>query len=110
MGNFVVMPDHLHLFVRVAGEQSLGVWVKGLKRAISNGICSSRSPSGALPIDGGPAKNSLWQPGFFDHLVRSTESYAEKWVYVRDNPVRKGLVDKWEDWPYSGEIVTIRGI
>ena len=45
-----------------------------------------------------------WQKGFFDHVLRSDESYAQKWEYVRDNPVRAGLVKKWEDWPYWGEV------
>jgi hypothetical protein len=25
-------------------------------------------------------------------------------MYVRDNPVRAGLVESWEDWPYRGEV------
>jgi len=48
-----------------------------------------------------------WQPGFFDHILRSDESYTEKWNYVRDNPVRAGLVEIADDWPYQGEIVVI---
>jgi len=46
----------------------------------------------------------IWQKEFFDHLLRSEESTAQKWDYVRMNPVRAGLTDKWEDWPYRGEI------
>jgi hypothetical protein len=49
----------------------------------------------------------IWQPGFFDHLLRGSESYHEKWRYVRENPVRAGLVSCAEDWPYQGEIVRI---
>jgi len=49
----------------------------------------------------------LWQPGFFDHLLRNDESYAQKWEYVRQNPVRAGLVKFTEDWPYQGEVVRI---
>lgn len=45
-----------------------------------------------------------WQDGFFDHLLRSGESYSEKWNYVRMNPVRAGLVERPEDWPFAGEI------
>jgi putative transposase len=45
-----------------------------------------------------------WQKGFFDHMIRSHESYDEKWMYVRNNPVRAGLVLSAEDWPYAGEI------
>jgi len=48
-----------------------------------------------------------WQEGFFDHLLRSDESHAEKWEYVRQNPVRAGLCHQPEEWPYQGEIVLI---
>jgi putative transposase len=50
---------------------------------------------------------SIWQPGFFDHLLRTDESYGQKWEYVRMNPVRTGLVSTPEEWPYQGEIVRI---
>jgi len=84
VGRYVIMPDHLHFFVR--GDQSfvLGNWGKGLKRAILE----------AFP---GQSKASFWQPGFFDHLLRNDESYAQKWAYVRQNPVRAGLVKFAED-------------
>ena len=95
VGRYVVMPEHIHLFARLNGETSLGMWVRGLKRAI--GMVVRRDSDAA----------SLWQPGFFDHLVRHDESYAEKWLYVRDNPVRKRFVAKWDDWPYQGEVVLI---
>jgi len=49
----------------------------------------------------------IWQEGFFDHVLRSNESYAQKWECVRENPVRAGLVNRSEDWPYQGEIVYI---
>ncbi len=68
--------------------------MKGLKRGVSNSLGSA----------GGRFR---WQPGFFDHLLRNDESYGEKWNYVRDNPVRAGLVKLAEDWPYAGEIVSI---
>ena len=40
-------------------------------------------------------------------LLRGGESYAQKWDYVRANPVRAGLVSEAESWPYAGEIVVI---
>ena len=41
-----------------------------------------------------------WQPGSFDRLLRREESLEEKWNYIRENPVRAGLVKNWEEWPY----------
>ena len=49
-----------------------------------------------------------WQEGFFDHLLRSGESYAQKWEYVRMYPVRAGLSARPEEWPYQGEMVPLR--
>jgi putative transposase len=94
LGRYVIMPDHLHFFVR--GDQSFGLgnWVKGLKRAILETFPNEQ-------------RRALWQPGFFDHLLRNDESYAQKWEYVRQNPMRAGLVESPEDWPYQGEIVYI---
>ena len=88
VGRYVIMPDHLHLFVCGGPEFRLGTWVRGLKRAIN-------SVSGD------------WQPGFFDHVLRSDESYAEKWEYVRQNPVRANLVAKNDEWRFQGEIIFI---
>jgi REP-associated tyrosine transposase len=55
----------------------------------------------------GAGSAELWQPGFFDHVLRSDESYAQKWEYVRENPVRAGLVMTADEWPFQGEIVVI---
>jgi putative transposase len=63
-----------------------------------------RSISVAL---GATKKRPLWQPGFFDHVLRNDESYSQKWEYVRENPVRAGLVARADEWPYQGELVVI---
>lgn len=62
LGRYVIMPDHVHLFVRGGRDFTLSLWIGGLKRAISVTLESSK----------------LWQPGFFDHILRSDESYREK--------------------------------
>jgi len=33
-------------------------------------------------------------------LLRTSESIHEKWQYIRENPVRAGLVQHWKQWPY----------
>ena len=87
------MPDHLHMFVALDEERlTLSNWIKSLKNTLSKTL---RSQS-ILPPH--------WQKGFFDHVLRSGDSYAEKWDYVRENPVRAGLVKEWSKWPLLGEI------
>ncbi len=93
VGRYVIMPDHMHLFATFSPvAPSLSEWVKGLKRAFAESLKRNHVPS------------PYWQKGFFDHALRSEESYEQKWLYVRENPVRAGLVIKAQDWPYQGEI------
>jgi len=42
----------------------------------------------------------VWQPGFFDHRLRNDENYGQKAEYIRQNPVRAGLVNAAGDWPF----------
>jgi len=44
----------------------------------------------------------VWQEESFDHVLRSEESFEEKLEYIRQNPVRRGLVTRPEDyrWPW----------
>jgi REP element-mobilizing transposase RayT len=95
VGRYVIMPDHVHLFVCGDDEFMLGKWIGQLKQALAKAANRSRS------------KGQIWQEGSFDHLLRNDESYSEKWNYVRENPVRAGLVKSAEDWPYQGEIIWI---
>jgi REP element-mobilizing transposase RayT len=92
VGRYVLMPDHVHLFVRGSPHFVLEQWVRLLKRDLSKAITVE------LPH---------WQRGFFDHLIRNSESYAQKWEYVRENPVRAGLVAHAEEWPQQGELVRL---
>ena len=49
-----------------------------------------------------------WQHGFFDHRLRSKDSVDEKAHYIKHNPVRAGLVQTPEDWPYLRTAETLR--
>ena len=95
VGRYVVMPDHVHFFITPALESSwslsmvVGKWKEWTAKRLL------RALGGSAP---------LWQPEFFDHLLRSDETRQEKWAYVRENPVRAGLVTAAIDWPYAGSI------
>jgi len=87
--DFLLMPDHVHLFC-VPGDREVAIerWTAFWKDRLRN----------ALPEIG------AFQRGGFHHRLRSGESYAQKWQYVRENPVRAGLVARPEDWPYQGRV------
>lgn len=97
LGSFVLMPDHLHAFVALDAERCrLSAWMSGLKAVIAR----------ALKEDG--VTGPYWQKGFFDHVLRGSESASQKWEYVRNNPVRAGLVHRAENWPFWGQVHLLR--
>ena len=94
VGRYLVMPDHVHLFAMPAVDaKTRSEWLKTWKSI------SARRIGKTLNLT-----PPLWQPDTFDHILRSAESYAEKWHYVRENPVRAGWVARSDDWPWQGEI------
>lgn len=46
-----------------------------------------------------------WQKDFFDHIIRDDEDLKNQISYILFNPVRKGLVKEWRDYPYKGSMV-----
>ena len=96
VGRYVIMPDHLHLFVAMpATGITLSDWIHALRTVMGKELLRLGS------------QKPHWQEGFFDHVLRSAESYSQKWEYVRMNPVRAGLVNDPDDWPYQGEFVRL---
>jgi putative transposase len=94
IGRYVVMPDHVHFFCSPGQHaRSLSAFMQQWKSWTSKRIIRECG----LP---GP----IWQHGFFDHLLRSDESYEQKWLYVRNNPVRTGLVAEAGQWPWQGVV------
>ena len=81
----VLMPDHLHAIIQpMEREAPVTQYSAGLKRFVRKQTKAAWK----------------WQEGVFDRLLRREESAHEKWLYARENPVRAGLVSRWEDWPW----------
>jgi REP element-mobilizing transposase RayT len=96
VGRYVIMPDHIHFFIAFPKTGlTLSEWIGALKTMLGKELLRLGT------------QKPHWQEGFFDHVLRSAESYAQKWEYVRMNPVRAGLCKEPEEWAYQGEIVSI---
>ena len=90
----VIMPDHVHIIftpLRNAAKESYTFEeiVGGIKGASVHSINKALNRRG-----------TVWQDESFDHVIRHQESFEEKVRYVCENPVRKKLVTRAEDYKW----------
>ena len=93
VGRYVIMPDHVH-FCCSPGAMPVPDFHKWMKYWKSLAAL-------LFPV---AHAHPLWQRQCWDVQLRTGENFLEKWNYIRMNPVRKGLVDCADDWPYQGEV------
>ena len=79
----LLMPDHVHALLSFAPDRALESTIRAWKSWQTKTL------------------HIRWQEGFFDHRLRSDESFEEKANYIRQNPVRAGLAERSEAWPHQ---------
>jgi putative transposase len=82
---YVVMPEHVHLLVSEPKVHLLAAVLQGLK----------------LSVVRQAKERPFWQPRYYDFNVFTEAKRVEKLGYMHWNPVKRGLVDKPEDWAWS---------
>ena len=90
---YCFMPDHAHLLVALSGEVDLSRFVQEFKGKATR----------AFWRHGGAGR--LWQRGFFDHVLRAEEDVRDVARYILANPVRRGLVTDFREYPGAGSLV-----
>ncbi len=106
---YVVMPEHVHLVLLPLGKTKISHLLSTVKQSTSKKALNwlqQHAPE-YLPtlLDRQPCgKESyrFWQRGGgYDRNLRSLRDIHEKIAYVHDNPLRRGLVERAIDWPWS---------
>jgi len=90
VGDYLLMPEHLHCFCAPHDLRfTIETWISYWKREF------------ALKH-----KRTEWkfQSRGWHHRLRDGENHSEKWLYVQENPVRKHLCPRIEDWPFKGRV------
>ena len=80
MGDFIVMPNHVHLLAAFPDPESMS------KRCASWMHFTAVKIHEALGV-----KGHFWQREPVDHLVRSVEQYEYLRKYIADNPIKAKL-------------------
>jgi REP-associated tyrosine transposase len=88
----VVMPDHVHLLLTPLRDKD--GWPFPLVDILQCMKSSTAHRINRMSGISGP----VWEEESFDHVLRSDESFKDKCEYIRQNPVKAGLVHKPENY------------
>ena len=89
---YCFMPDHLHILIIGSENSSLHGFMKIFKQKSSFFFKKF-------------SKDILWQRSYHDHVLRKEEALIDIALYIFNNPVRKGLVRDYKDYPYLGSFI-----
>lgn len=88
---WVLMPDHLHILLQLGYSESLSHLMNRMKSVTAHAaIGSDRS------------RGRIWMRGFHDRAIRGEEDLQAVARYVIENPIRAGLVDTLDAYPFLG--------
>jgi REP-associated tyrosine transposase len=99
----VLLPDHFHCIWMLPDRDSdfstrwRQIKERFTRAYLAGGGCEKKT-SASQAAD---SRRGIWQPRFWEHLIRSKEEYFAYCDYVHFNPVKHGLVERPEQWPYS---------
>lgn len=107
---WVVLPDHMHAIWTLPDADTAyahrwgAIKARFSKRLLAAG-CAPTVP-GFGPRGGvNPAlrkgESGIWQKRFWEHHIRGRDDYQMLLRHCHQNPVRHGLVERAQDWPYS---------
>ncbi len=87
---YVLMPDHYHAIVLPAQRESLGHLMQAIHSSFARRFHELNNSSGRV-----------FQREYYDHGIRGSEDYRVKATYIHLNPVRAGLCQRPEEYPWS---------
>jgi putative transposase len=90
---YCLMPDHLHYLI------------SPLENGVSTLVFTDQFKGKTTNLSWKHGwHGKLWQPRSYDHIVRAEEDLRAIAQYILNNPVRKELISRAEDWQWSGEL------
>ena len=90
---YTFMPDHCHVLLQ--GKSELADTLHAMRNfKQKSGYWLSKHQSGIE-----------WQKSFYDHILRTDEEIDNHMRYILENPVRKGIIGDWKEYPWKGSMV-----
>ena len=89
---YIFMPDHVHIILEGTNEHS-NLWKTMVLFKQKTGYWLSKN----MP-------HVKWQGNFYDRVHRTEDELLNHILYIVDNPVRKGIVTNWKEYPFKGSL------
>ena len=87
---YCLMPTHLHLLLAPSDDDPLSAVMREIKIRSAKRMQAAR-----------PKQKPLWQARYFDRIMRHRQELSETLDYIHLNPVKDGLVENADRWPWS---------
>jgi putative transposase len=108
---YVLMPNHAHYIVSLETSKKLSDVIRDFNRFTSRRITEELEETGRIDSleifhkaaleEGRGNRYKVWQDGFHPIAIESSDFFRQKIEYLHDNPVRKGFIERPEEWIYS---------
>jgi putative transposase len=92
MQAYVFLYDHFHLLIFVPATTNISKLLQSIQRNYTLNYKNAHGISTPL---------SLWQRGFWDHVIRNDQDFENHFHYIHNNPVKHGYVTRPVDYPHS---------
>jgi putative transposase len=99
MRGYVFLPEHNHLLLRVGATATITQVMHSVKRNYTLNYKTAQGVNGRV---------TLWQKGFWDHVIRNERDFKNHLDYIHYNPVKHGYVSRPEDYPHSSYLEYVR--
>ena len=99
----VILPNHIHcIWTLPENDDDFSERWKSIKQSFTRQYNAYHKPNKRQP---------LWQPRFWEHLIRTDRDYEEHMNYIHYNPVKHGYVDAPKLWQHSSfRLMVAKGI
>lgn len=93
---YVIMPEHVHLLISEPERATLARALQAVKQSVARRLIGNRE--------------HFWEARYYDFNVYTAMKRIEKLRYMHRNPVKRGLVEKPEDWQWSSFLQYATGV
>lgn len=104
---YVLMPNHIHFILFYPNKPNVSGFMRDFKKYTSVKIRQmlqkeeEKELLKTLEFKKHKQKYKIWQERFDATIIKTEKVLKTKIDYIHNNPIKKGFVEKAEDWKYS---------